>query len=295
MPGLTCGLYDWWIRAGVYDPGWIRWFWLFAVFLLGSCLGSFLNVCIWRLPRGESIVTTPSHCPNCGTPIRWYDNIPLYSYLRLRGRCRHCGMAISPRYLIIEALTGLLFSCMLAVVGYCEQPPGKLLLYYPMLMLIITTAAIDWRNRIIPDLTTYPAMLCGVIVSTALPSAWGMKSCWHAMGWSLASMLTSGAFLGGFAWIGHRIARKEIIGTGDVKYLMAAGSLLGIYGAFFSLLFGALSGAMYGVTLALRRKRKLTAVMIPFGPFLAIGSLLWMTCGERLCLIYLRWLDAYCK
>ena len=290
MIGLTAGLNDWWIRAGLYDPGWIRGFWLTAAFLYGSCMGSFLNVCVWRIPLGESIADAPSHCPKCGALIRWYDNIPIFSYLRLRGKCRHCGMPISPRYLIVETLTGLLFAGALAAVGWSSQPPGKILLYCPMLMLIITTAMIDWEHRIIPDLTTYPAMIFGVAVSVALPSVWGMRSHWWSGGWSLGSLLVAGIFLGAFAWLGRKIAGRDVMGWGDVKYLMAAGALLGIYGAFFSLLVGSFAGAAYGVAVALHRKRRLRRTAIPFGPFLAGGSLIWIFCGEWLTRGYFRWL-----
>ena len=120
---LTEGSFPWWTRLGLEYPELLT-IALVAVFAVGSCFGSFLNVCIWRLPLGESIVSVPSHCTKCGYEIRWYDNIPIISYLVLRGRCRNCREPYSPRYLIVEALTGLLFVAVFLKVGVC--PFGEL-------------------------------------------------------------------------------------------------------------------------------------------------------------------------
>ncbi|HCH86985.1 MAG TPA: hypothetical protein DFL85_15940, partial [Lentisphaeria bacterium] len=184
--------YYWWTRAGFSDD-YVVWFFVFSSFLFGSCLGSFLNVCIWRMPLGESIVTAPSHCPKCGTPIRWFDNIPVVSYLALRGRCRSCKAPISPRYVIVEALTGILFALLLFKVGATQQPPFTLLLYFTMTLLCITTIWIDFEHRLIPDATTYPAILFGLAASAAFPSVWGVSN--HLL--SGAYALISGAAAGG--------------------------------------------------------------------------------------------------
>ena len=121
MLRLTDGMSEWWFRAGLEYPT-VAVFAFFAVFVFGSCLGSFLNVCIWRLPLGESVVTAPSHCTKCGYEIRWYDNIPIVSYLVLRGRCRCCREPYSCRYLVVEALTGVLFVLAFVTVGLAGQP-----------------------------------------------------------------------------------------------------------------------------------------------------------------------------
>ena len=209
--------YYWWTRAGFSDD-YVVWFFVFSSFLFGSCLGSFLNVCIWRMPLGESIVTAPSHCPKCGTPIRWFDNIPVVSYLALRGRCRSCKAPISPRYVIVEALTGILFALLLFKVGATQQPPFTLLLYFTMTLLCITTIWIDFEHRLIPDATTYPAILFGLAASAAFPSAWGVSN--HLL--SGAYALISGAAAGGgarslrdrrarrFRARGARLGRRQI-------------------------------------------------------------------------------------
>ena len=155
---LTEGSFPWWTRLGLEYPELLT-IALVAVFAVGSCFGSFLNVCIWRLPLGESIVSVPSHCTKCGYEIRWYDNIPIISYLVLRGRCRNCREPYSPRYLIVEALTGLLFVAVFLKVGLSAQPPATLALYWVMVLLCVTTSWIDVEHRLIPDATTYPALL----------------------------------------------------------------------------------------------------------------------------------------
>lgn len=282
---LTEGLDSWWVRCWCYEPVWIPLFWLAAAFWVGSCVGSFLNVCIWRIPHGESIVFAPSHCPKCQNHLKWYDNMPIWGFLHLRGRCRYCKTSISPRYLLMELLLGSLFALTLAKVGWMEQPPAVLLLYLPMVMLCVTTFFIDWEHRLIPDVTTYPAMIFGVAISAALPSVWGMESAWGGGLYSLGSALGFGLFLSLFALIGRKLAGRDALGWGDVKYLMAAGALTGVGGAFFSLLFGSFAGMAYGIWLARKRGRALRRTSIPLGPFLAVGSLIWIGCGEWL----LRW------
>jgi len=276
--------YYWWTRAGFDDIGVVGFF-LVSSFLFGIFLGSFLNVCIWRLPLGESVATAPSHCPKCGTPIRWFDNIPIVSWLVLRGRCRSCREPISPRYVIVETLTGVLFALLLLKVGAEQQPPFTAPLYFTMAMLCVTTAWIDFEHRLIPDATTYPAIVLGLAFSAAFPSAWGVKS--HLVSGLLA--LGSGAAAGGalalFALAGRAIAKREVIGWGDVKFVTAAGVLLGLPGALFAMLAGSLLGTLYGVGCAVRSRRPLARTSIPLGPFLAAGCLAWMFAGEKI----LRW------
>ena len=280
--------YYWWTRAGFGDE-FVIGFFLLASFLLGSCLGSFLNVCIWRMPLGESIVTAPSHCTKCGTPIHWYDNIPIVSYLVLRGRCRSCKAPISPRYVFVEALTGLLFALLLVKVGAVRQPPATLMPFFAMTMLCITTIWIDFEHRLIPDATTFPAMLFGIAASAAFPSIWSVDNRFLAAGFALGSGAIAGGLLALFAIVGRAVAKREVLGWGDVKYTAAAGILLGMPGAFFSVLAGSLLGSLYGVVCALRGGKKLARTTVPLGPFLAFGSFIWMFAGEKL----LRWYLAF--
>ena len=201
--------YYWWTRAGFSDD-YVVWFFVFSSFLFGSCLGSFLNVCIWRMPLGESIVTAPSHCPKCGTPIRWFDNIPVVSYLALRGRCRSCKAPISPRYVIVEALTGILFALLLFKVGATQQPPFTLLLYFTMTLLCITTIWIDFEHRLIPDATTYPAILFGLAASAAFPSVWGVSNHLLSGAYALISGAAAGGALALFAIVGRAVSGREV-------------------------------------------------------------------------------------
>ncbi len=276
--------YYWWSRSGFGDD-YVVVFFLISSFLLGSCLGSFLNVCIWRIPLGESIVSAPSHCPKCNTLIRWYDNIPLSGWLLLRGRCRSCHAPISPRYVIIEALTGILFTLLLLKVGMAQQPPLTLPLYFAMTMLCITTIWIDFEYRLIPDATTYPAIVFGLIVSAAFPSIWGTTSHWVSGLAALGSGAIAFGALALFSIVGRTFARREVMGWGDVKFIAAAGVLLGLPGAVFSLLAGSFLGTAYGVCRSRKTGRRLSRIAIPFGPFLAFGCLIWMFAGEKI----LRW------
>ncbi|MDR0932105.1 MAG: prepilin peptidase [Victivallales bacterium] len=283
--------YIWWSRAGFGDD-YVLCFFVVSSFLLGSCLGSFLNVCIWRMPLNQSIVTAPSHCPKCDTPIRWFDNIPILSFLLLHGRCRYCKATISKRYIFVEGLTGILFALLLVKIGVVQQPPLTLLAYYTMTMLCISTIWIDFEHRLIPDVTTYPAMIFGLAISAAFPSIWGVDNHLTSFGMALISGVISGGVLSLFAIIGQSIVRKEVLGWGDVKYMAAVGILLGIPGAVFTLLFGSFSGSIYGICGALYSGKKLAKVAIPLGPFLAFGSFIWMFAGEKILRWYLGFFSA---
>jgi len=280
-------IYEPWLPA---DPG-LRGILLVGAFLYGACLGSFLNVCIWRMPRGESVVTGGSHCTSCGKPIRWYDNLPLASYLILRGHCRHCKASYSCRYFVVELLTALLFTAVVlrfAVVGY---PPATLAPALAMVMLAVASAWIDQEHRIIPDALTYPAMIWGAACAFIWPGIWGASGRWGA----LILAVLSGAFPAGMLWlfsvVGLRVLRRTVMGLGDVKYLAAAGILTGMGGAFFSLIFGAFAGTVFGVAVAVRRRRKLKHTTLAFGPFLAAGSLLWILWSIPICRNYFAFVE----
>lgn len=286
---LTEETFRWWTRLGLEYPELLT-IALVSVFVFGSCLGSFLNVCIWRLPLGESIVSAPSHCTKCGYEIRWYDNIPIVSYLVLRGRCRNCREPYSPRYLIVEALTGLLFVAVFLKVGLTAQPPALLALYWTMVLLCITTSWIDVEHRLIPDATTCPALLFGLAVSTAFPSAQGCESHLAALLRAVVGAAVPGGLLALFAFFGKLAAKREVLGWGDVKFAAAAGALLGAAGSLFCVAAGALAGTVFGIGFALCRKRSMRRLAVPFGPFLAGGALLWIFFGEKLLRWYLSFL-----
>ncbi|MBO5689767.1 MAG: prepilin peptidase [Lentisphaeria bacterium] len=288
--GLTTGTDEWWQRIGMYE-GWGVWiFWLFWAFLIGSCMGSFLNVCVIRIPRGESVSDQASHCLGCGMLIRWYDNIPLYSYLRLRGKCRKCGMSIPPRYFLMELFTGLLYAGAVAKAGWSGQSPEVLALTLPLLSLALITFQIDWKCRLIPDQTTYPVMVIGLLAAGLLPGGFAREVWWEGLLFSGAGLAGMGILLSLFAVIGEKLAGQEVFGWGDVKYMMAAGALTGLPGALFILTCGSFAGVLFGLYVGYlrhRRQRKWQSVRIPLGPFLAIASALWVFAGEELLRLWL--------
>ncbi|MFA7231295.1 MAG: prepilin peptidase [Victivallaceae bacterium] len=261
--------------------------WQVMSFVLGTCMGSFLNVCIWRIPRGESIVTAPSHCPKCGHGIRWYENIPLLSWLCLRGKCSSCKAPITSRYFFVELLTGILFYILFLKVTLEGQPLTILFAYYGMTMLIVTTCFIDVEHRIIPDKTTYPAMLLGLAAAICFPETWNTASRLWAGAFSLTGLAVSGGALMLFAIFGKMLFRAEALGYGDVKYLAAVGACLGLSASFFTVLFGSLAGTVAGLMLVIVKKKGLKTA-IPFGPFLAVGTFVWMVYGERLMSLYIN-------
>ena len=271
--------YDWWFRAGFEYTGCLT-FALISIFIFGSCWGSFMNVCIWRMPRRESVVTAPSHCTSCGADIHWYDNLPVISYIVLRGRCRACHTPYSCRYFIIEIIMGLLFCAVFIKAGLTQQVPGVIASYWILLLFAVAGAWIDAKHRIIPDALNYPAMLLGVVCAGLLPEVWGTKTWYIAIIYSLISGAVPGIFLALFAYLGEKITGKEVLGWGDVKFITACGTLLGLPGAFFILLAGSLAGSIGGTLWMLCRRKKLAGSTIAFGPFLAGSAILWVFAGN---------------
>ena len=271
----------WYWRAGMEYP-FVAAYFLFSVFAFGACIGSFLNVCIWRLPLGESVMDAPSHCTVCGYDIRWYDNLPIISYIVLRGRCRNCHTHYSCRYLVVEALTGLLFVALYLKTGMMDLPLAMLACGFPMLMLAVTTSWIDVKHRIIPDATTYPAMILALIAAGAFPEIWGTANRFMSLAACAASGLICGAVLWGLALLGRAIFRCDALGMGDVKFMIAVAMLLGLPGAFFTVLAGSFSGSLYGIACALIWRKPLKKMTIAFGPFLAVAAVVWLFAGEYL-------------
>lgn len=239
------------------------------VFLLGAAIGSFLNVCILRLPQGKSLVRPGSHCPHCETPIRFYDNIPLLSYLILRGRCRSCQGPISPRYFLVELLTALLSVAIVRNFGLGLEAAIYLVFFCALLVIIF----IDLDTFTIPDLITLPGMVAGLVASFVLPSMGVVKS--------LAGLVTGGGILLAVA-IGYQILRKrEGIGGGDIKLLAMIGSFVGMQGVIFILFASSLVGALVGLLLMARDKSG-GGTMIPYGPFLSLGAMGYVFWGPTL-------------
>jgi len=271
--------YDWWRYIGMNYPGLCA-VAAFAAFAYGACLGSFINVCIWRLPRRESVVSAPSHCTKCGARIKWYDNLPVLSYLVLRGRCRVCRERYSPRYFIVEVLTGLAFVAVWFKVGLTRQEPGFIYFNCVLVLVAVGAAWIDAEHRIIPDKLTFSAMALALAGALAMPRVWGATAWYEAGIWCLASGLLPGAALWIFAALGKALYKDEVLGRGDIKFAIALGMLCGLPGVIFSLTVGSLAGTVYGVVRCRVRREPLARASVVFGPFLAAAAVLWIFVGD---------------
>ncbi len=250
------------------------------VFIVGLLIGSFLNVCIVRLPRGRSIVTPPSHCPRCKASIKFYDNIPLVSFLLLRGKCRTCGEPISLRYPLVELMNGLLY--LWIVHEFWLGGEVFLLMLFCSALIVITF--IDLDHQIIPDVITLPGILIGIsvapffmpVLNEPLPFNLGhlMPHAWPLLVSFLNSVL--GMLCGGLpllliGWLWEKLRHVEAMGGGDVKLMSMVGSFLGWKGALLTIMIGALAGSIIGISL-IALKRHTVDKVIPFGPFLALGA-----------------------
>lgn len=251
--------------------------------VLGLIVGSYLNVVIYRLPRGISTVLPRSRCPECGAAIRPFDNLPLLSFLLLGGRCRACRERISWRYPLVEAVTAALFVACFLRFGISLEAPAAAL--FGSLMLAL--AVIDLDHMILPDRLTYPGIVLGILLQPLLPWARLWDGPWGALaGGALGALLGGGLLIAVWlAW--YFIRHEEGLGLGDVKMLAAIGAFLGWKGALVALFFAALSGAAVGLVLmawgGLQAKSKL-----PFGAFLAIGGIVALFAGEPLVRAYAR-------
>jgi len=235
------------------------------VFLVGLIFGSFVNVCIYRLPREESVVFPGSHCPRCNTAIPWYGNIPVLSFVFLRGKCGSCRAPISWQYPLVEALHGFGFLYILLHFGFSPQT----LIYCLFFSSLILVTFIDLSHRIIPDVITLPGMALGVIAaSTVLPP--GPVS-------SITGLLLGGGLFYLVAVLSLALLKREGMGGGDIKLIAMIGAFLGWKGMLLTIFLAALSGAVIGISLIVIQGRS-RAEPIPFGPFLAAGaaiSLFW--------------------
>jgi leader peptidase (prepilin peptidase)/N-methyltransferase len=242
------------------------------VFLIGCCFGSFYNVLIHRLPAGKSIVQPGSHCPQCNHPIPFYDNIPLVSYLVLGGRCRHCGGSISLRYPVVEALTGSLALFLFLRHGLDSQ----FFMDCVLVSLLILISFIDLDTYMIPDVLSIPGIIAGFAFSFL-----AVRLSWLD---SLIGVLLGGGFFFLIA-IGYQVLRhKDGLGGGDIKLLAMIGAFLGWPGVVFTVLASSLIGSAVGVVV-MWRSRKGLGTMLPFGPFLALGALLYLFWGDA----FYRW------
>ena len=255
-------------------------FWTFVVFLMGACFGSFLNVCTLRMPQGESVVNVPSHCPQCNNDLAWYDNIPLVSWTVLNGKCRKCKCKIPYRYFLMELVTAVMTTVLFAKIIITHQPLNFIFPYFIVTCFVITTAVIDFEHFIIPNKTTYTVIILGFITSAFVPEIHGMGNWIGGLIYSLIGFVVAGGAFAIFAIVGEKIFKQEALGFGDVKYIAAIGAILGWEGAFYSTLLGSIFGGLFGIYLMIKNRKNEGRTEIPFGPYLAAGTYLWILYGD---------------
>lgn len=283
------------------------------VFTFGAVVGSFLNVCIYRIPRNLSVVRPRSFCPGCGKPIPWFRNLPILSWLLQRGRCAECGRRIRPRYVIVEALTATLFLLIWLrwpllpgtppPLGLTPLPElGVVLAYWLATGGLILGTFVDFELLIIPDRVTLGGILAGLICGAAVPALHGVTGpcLWTAFGYGLvlpawASSLILSALGAGLGWtilwgigvLGRWAFKREAMGFGDVKLIGAIGAFLGWRAVLFVLMVSSALGAVAGLTFVAVGCKGLKS-RIPFGPYLALAAVIWMLWGPALWSLYLN-------
>ena len=245
---------------------------LIILAIFGLMIGSFLNVCIARLPAGESIVYPSSRCPKCRKPIAWHDNIPVIGYLMLKGKCRQCGAPIGVKYPIVEAVTSLCFVAQGVVYGDEWGLLAARLLFTARLIVLFGT---DLETMRLPNVITYPGILIGLVLSAFLPP--GIVA-------SVLGAVLGAGIPGGIRWLWFRLKGVEAMGLGDVKMLAMIGAFLGWKQVWVVLFLASLSGAVIGIAILRSRKRSL-ASRLPFGTFLAVAAFLASLVGDAL----VRW------
>jgi leader peptidase (prepilin peptidase)/N-methyltransferase len=238
------------------------------IVLIGLVAGSFLNVVIYRLPREKSVVRPRSACPSCRSPIRWYENIPVLSYILLRGRCHSCGERISPRYPVVELFGGALA----ALAFYRYGASVHSLIAYVFLMALLAITLIDWEHRIIPDEISISFILIGIVWSffRAGPGPWE----------SALGALVGGGFLYAVGFVYKLLRRTEGMGGGDVKLMAMIGAFLGIKLILPVIVIASFGGSIYGLFLMHGRGGSKTSVA--FGSFLAPAAALCLFYGAAI-------------
>jgi len=241
---------------------------------LGLCFGSFLNVCILRLPRDQSLLKPRSRCPHCKQPIAWRDNIPVFSWLRLRGKCRWCHKPISVQYPVIEALVGVLWGAAVLAYGLSFHAISGAVFGTVLLGIAIT----DARHYLIPDEYTWGGLAIGLLLALG----GGVPGFLQA----LLGAAVGFALLWGVAQAGAWVFREEAMGGGDIKMMAMIGSFVGWRGVLLTVFAGAALGSLIFVPLSLKKKR-----LVPFGVFLAVGAAVTFVFGDAI----LAWYGHFLK
>lgn len=239
------------------------------IFILGLIVGSFSNVCIYRIPKNKSIIYPASHCPKCHSKIKPVDNIPLLSYILLKGRCRNCKSKISIQYPIVEFLTGLIYLIVYLIYGLSFQT----LIYIILSSALVIIAFIDLNEQIVPDVISLPGIVIGFILSFLVPYISFINS---ALG-----VVVGGGIILIIGLAGSVIFKKEAMGGGDVKLAAMIGAFLGWRYVVISLFLGFFLGALVGIFLILL-KIKSREDVVPFGPFIILGSFITLLWGDKI-------------
>ena len=275
----------------------------FFSFALGAVVASFLNVVIWRVPRGESIVSPPSHCPSCGALIRWWQNIPIISFLLLRGRCAGCKVKISPRYVIVEAIGAVLF--LATFMHFKDYLPDadfrietilEIIVWWIWISLMIVGSFIDFDHKLLPDFTTVGGMMLGV-------GYWALVALGHndyaldfldfrmylPLIWSLGGLVFGFGLLWLIRFLGSKAFGREAMGMGDVFLMGAVGALFGPVAVLLTMILSSFFGALVGLSMIRLSKTRLGGFCeIPYGPYICLGNLVWMFWGNEIVRWYLE-------
>lgn len=266
---------------------------LFSTFF-GACVGSFLNVCIYRIPRDESVVTPRSHCPHCNTLIPWHLNIPVLSWLCLRGKCATCKGPIAFRYTLVELLTAMTFLAVFmkwaAPAALHMQPiahPLVVPVYWLFLGGLILGTFVDFEHFILPDSVTIGGMVAGPILSTLVPALHAKSVWWQSLLSSCTGLLVGFCLLNAIAWLGTKAFKKEAMGFGDVKLMGAIGAFLGWEAVLFTVFVSSLLGSVSGLLLIAFGGIKMQS-RIPFGPYISAAAAIWVFWGQALFGAYMK-------
>ncbi|UOF02936.1 prepilin peptidase [Bdellovibrio reynosensis] len=244
-------------------------------FILGAIFGSFANVIIYRLPKDESVVKPRSYCYSCKTPIKWYDNIPILSWFILKGRCRKCKAKYSFRYPLVELIMASLFALSFYYLGFSWSLPEYLIFIFGL----VVCTFIDLDHMILPDEFTLSGIVIGLVGAALNPHREFMDAFW--------GVLMGGGFLWGMAYIYYLLTKNEGMGGGDIKLLAWIGALLGWKAIPFVIMTSAIVGSVVGLFMARKQNAGLKTV-IPFGPYLALGAVIYLFGGETIALWYLN-------
>jgi len=284
----------------IHNP-FFPWYEFFAVlsFGFGACIGSFLNVCIYRIPREISVVKPRSFCPHCNKQIPWYHNIPILTYMMLRGKSRCCGKDISFRYFLVETLTALLFLFVWLKFGL--EPGSRMFalapitdcrlifIYWLAVSGLILGTFVDFEFMIIPDRVTLGGICTGVLLSILVPALHDENRIFMSLLYSLAGTAIGVGILWALAILGKILFRKEAMGFGDVKLLGAIGAFLGSRAIVFTILISSLVGSIVGIIMVISNRKSMQS-RIPYGPYLALAALIWILWGNTIWDVYINFL-----